>query len=322
MFFQHSKIKLKLLLSQFLAIIPFLIIIFFLIDLWYDTRRFLLIQENMSTAKIMADYVNFYLYSGLNTSNILAADPVYTALQSSKYLDEPDKLKELLVSIKAELPALDSVSLFDPSGKLIATSLDILPDRIESSISDRDYYKKLIESKKPVFSNPVIGKFSEKYITVTASPVLIDNTIVGIFLSTINLEYLKKTMETQFARTDKNIILIDGNGEIVFQINKEIPADSQKKLLKNDSRLIKALSEKQTVIDNEILPVSNKPLIGAIASVNGGQFGWSVLSYNYALDIFGPIIKTQNFIWVLILVSLLVSLSVISYFLRKIKIVY
>src|SRR3989338_8438234 len=296
MFFQHSKIKLKLLLSQFLAIIPFLIIIFFLIDLWYDTRRFLLIQENMSTAKIMADYVNFYLYSGLNTSNILAADPVYTALQSSKYLDEPDKLKELLVSIKAELPALDSVSLFDPSGKLIATSLDILPDRIESSISDRDYYKKLIESKKPVFSNPVIGKFSDKYI--------------------------KKTMKTQSARTKKNIILIDGNGEIVFKIKKEIPADSQKKLLKNDSRLIKALSEKQTVIDNEILPVSNKPLIGAIASVNGGQFGWSVLSYNYALDIFGPIIKTQNFIWVLILVSLLVSLSVISYFLRKIKIVY
>ncbi|OGG21003.1 hypothetical protein A3B48_01570 [Candidatus Gottesmanbacteria bacterium RIFCSPLOWO2_01_FULL_40_10] len=92
--------------------------------------------------------------------------------------------------------------------------------------------------------------------------------------------------------------------------------------MKNDSRLIKALSEKQTVIDNEILPISNKPLIGAIASVNGGQFGWSVLSYNYALDIFGPIIKTQNFIWVLILVSLLVSLSVISYFLRKIKIVY
>ena len=325
MFFSHPKVKIKLLIAQFLAIIPFLIFIFVLFDLWYDTRRELVIKENLTTATVLADNINTYLYSGINTSAILSQDKVYELMNKADILDKPQGIHLILKGIKDQLPFLSSLSFFNPSGKLIASSFDFADIPSDFDVSDRPYFRETISSGKPVISEAIIGRISGKNVVTMTSPVFENNKLVAVIASSVDLDKLKKNLETLLPEKDdkdNQIILIDQSGKVIMSLNKDFPKENENIDLSTSSSIKQALENKTVIIDSEKLPTSDKLMIGAAVPINGNTIDWTIISVTSVDNIYLPIIKAQSFIWLLLLASILFALSIISYLLRKIKIIY
>ena len=213
--FIHPKVKIKILLSQILAIIPFLIFIFILIDLWYDARRTLILEQNLSNAQILESYITDTINHSRGIALTLGQQDIYAVLQKSGYLSDKEKMKIVLKRIQERQPELHSISLFDPGGNLIETSFDYPPERAGTNISDRDYFQMAVNEKKTVISNPLIGRLSKEYIVIVATPILIEDHIEGVFLVNFNLNHLKKDLEEAVKGQNRRIFLIDSSGNII-----------------------------------------------------------------------------------------------------------
>ena len=59
--FTRKRLKIKLIFIQFFTIIPFLIFIFYIFDLWYDTRRSLVLNENLNYAKLVGENIKDFI---------------------------------------------------------------------------------------------------------------------------------------------------------------------------------------------------------------------------------------------------------------------
>ena len=69
---QLKSTKTKLFLIQFLAIIPYLLFIFYLFDLWFETSRSHVLEINLNEAKLLSLYLHDNLTHGLSVSKTLA----------------------------------------------------------------------------------------------------------------------------------------------------------------------------------------------------------------------------------------------------------
>ena len=320
--FIHPKVKIKILISQFIAVIPFLIFIFILIDLWYDTRRTLILEQNISVTKTLESYISETLNHSNGIASTLAQQEIFEILDKSGYLGQKEKVKSVLKIIQENQANLHSVSLFDPQGNLIETSYAYSEEKAATNISNRDYFLKAVRDRKTVISDPLIGRMSNEYIVIVASPIIVNNNLAGVILVNFNLNQLKKELEAAINGQNRRIFLIDGKGNIIMELNKPFPDDDNKNILKENYHIRQALKGEISRIDNENLPISPKIQIGYAFPVKGMNFNWVILSVNSTEEIYSPIIKFQSFFWLIFLSSILFILSVISYFLRKIKIIY
>src|SRR4030042_6998466 len=88
----HKRIKIKLLLVQFIAIIPLLLFIFYIFDLWYDTRKTLVFQENINIAKVSSLAIREVFSRGETIGSFLGGNDEF-----DKYLHkDKNKAKEFL----------------------------------------------------------------------------------------------------------------------------------------------------------------------------------------------------------------------------------
>ena len=322
MFFNHPRIKIKILISQFLAIVPFIIFIFVLFDLWYDTRRSLIFEQNLSTAKLYASYISKNNADIIGLSGTLTSEEVFNMLLKSDYLSDKNKLKAVLKSVSSRHKDIDSVNLFSPDGSLIESSLDYDLSKSQTSILDRGYFQQLVKSKKTVVSDPLVGRLSGKSVYLVASPLVIDGNIEYIVLISVEIDSLKKYFENALTSKNRLIIVTDSEDNIVFTLNSKSTDNLKTDVFKENYHIKIARSGSNSIIDSEKLPLSEKLLLGYAvpASVNG--FNWTVISADSLDEVYLPIIKTQSFFWLILLASTLFALSVVSFFLRKIKIIY
>jgi len=84
------------------------------------------------------------------------------------------------------------------------------------NFSDRQYYKKLIETKKPVISDVFMGRggIFKPIITISA-PLMNNNNFNGYITGAINLDEIRKMFISFSDKFNIEIIVIDNNGNIV-----------------------------------------------------------------------------------------------------------
>lgn len=318
----HRKVKIKILLTQFIAVIPFIIFIFMLFDLWYDTRRTLVLEQNLSNAKILSEYISKTISHSRGIASTLSQKEFFETLEKIGLESDKNKLKKVFKIIQQNQPELDSVSLFDPEGNLIESSFDYDPSKAAVNIGDRDYFMKTVSSKKITVSDPLIGRLSDKNIIMVTSPIIIENKLEALALIGVNLQQLKNNFETAVKTKNQRVFIIGQQGEIIMELNKPHIEDQIKNMLKENVHVLVALKGNESIIDNEKLPISNKSLLGYTVPVEGDDFHWAILSVSNTEEVYLPIIKAQSFLWVIILGSIVFVLSVISFLLKRIKIIY
>ena len=327
MLLQHSKIKFKILFSLLLAIIPFIIFIFVLFDLWYDTRRELVIKENLTVAAIMADAVNAYFTTGIDIANILSQKELNNLFKKADILDKPEEIHLILKSVNNQLPLLSSITLVNPQGKIIASSIPFSEIESDFSVSDRGYFQRTLNTGKMQSSDVLTGRITGKTIIMTSSPVFEDNQIASVVLAATDLNELQKNLKSLLPESsgkNSDIYLVNKSGKVIFSLLKDLP-EGESIDLSTLPAIQLAATGKEAVIDGSKLPNSNVTVLGAAVPVkrsNRDNIEWILVSVTASENIFLPVIRAQSFLWILILISTLFALTLISLVLRKIKIIY
>jgi len=311
------RLKIKLLLVQLISIVPFLIFIFYLFDLWFDTSRSMVLKENIGSAKLTATLINNSFRNGLTTAEILSTDPIF--LES--LAENKDEATLILKNILAKNQSLEAITVRDKEGKLLSATLELSAEQKQISAADMDFFQETIRGKRTVLSNPQKGKFTGKPIIAMTAPVVKNSETTAVVSTAYSLSYLKNLIEKNIiSANERTIIVFDKNGQIVFISNQPFPSAEEKTLLADLLFVKEVQAGRVAFLENQKIPLIDKNVIGAAMPID--NFGWGVVSVEPITNVFAPIFKLQSIVWVIIFVGLLFSLSFITYFLRKVQIIY
>ena len=137
----QRAIKIKLLVIQLIAIIPLLLFIFYIFDMWFDTRRSIALDNSINQARLIANTVEETFKLGVNISAILATSPSFKARLNEK----SNLLEGTLKTITANIEEINAVMISDAAGKIIGHSDTLTPQQERDiTIADRDYFQELL----------------------------------------------------------------------------------------------------------------------------------------------------------------------------------
>jgi len=316
---QHRRLKIKLLAVQLISIIPFLLFIFYLFDIWYDTRRSSVIEQNLNQAKMIASFLHSGFVYAQETAKVLTNDKHLQKLLGS----DINTSRQVIKNLVDQASEIDNIAITDNFGTPIVSTTDLSDLQLKNiTFADREYFQQALKSKKTAFSSPLVGKLTGNYILTVAAPILSGNEVAYVVVLAIDINRLKEKID-QFLPEDKDkfIYILDSNRQIVWLNNQPLPVEKEKSLMADLPSIKKAQTEKMVVIENQLLPFSNdKSMMGGAVSINNS--GWVVASVEPVDHIFSPILKLQSVVWLILISAMIFSVSILSYFLRKVKIAF
>ena len=93
-------------------------------------------------------------------------------------------------------------------------------DGNEMDRSDRDYFKKVVQTKKIVVSEPVISAISGKVVTVIAVPVLENGALTGVVTGTVGLSRFDETLSKMATYRTGQLVVMDETGLVIIHPNE------------------------------------------------------------------------------------------------------
>jgi hypothetical protein len=308
------RFKTKILVIQLIAILPFLLFIFYIFDIWFDVSRGQVLTNNLTETKLLAKAIDQTLNIGFRTTAYLANDQFFPATRSGSIN---------LKALQKISPELSELTIVDDSGHIRSSSLTVTSDVEGKSLSERiDVLRQTVEEKGAILTQPILGKVTERWSIIVATPIIKDETVTGTVNASIQLEYLKSLLEhtnQQNLSEDKNIMLLDNKGHVVFTLFKPFEPPTRGADLSNLDIVKEVQKGRSLTGENITFLQSDKKMLAAITPV--GNTTWSVLSVEPENDIYAPLFQTQNRMWIVVLVSFVFSFSVITFYLRRIRVV-
>lgn len=320
----HQKIKIKLLVVLLAAITPFLIFIFYLFDLWYDTRRQLVIDENITTARLIATNINQSFQIGESTAVMVADQSINQVSQDTQPLRNTDELQEFVKGIQNKGSDLKEVGFFDLAGNIIATSVVLTPEREKANIADRAYFQETIRTKKPSRSGVVFGKLTGQYIIAHAAPVLQEGVVRAVTVSTFDVVQLKTKLESTLTNKNRVIILVDSEKHVAFRLFEPLEQIEKLQSITGNPHVQVASQGIETLFDFESFPAisATERFIGVTAPMGNQIPHWVVVSMQPLSQIYAPLLQLQSSMWIILGSALIFSFALVSYVIRKIRVIY
>ncbi len=312
----HKRIKLKLILVLLTAIIPLVLFIFYLFDLWYDTSKSLVFQENLAAAKLTSTIIQESFSKASSAAVMLADNPDFVI----KLTKNKQEAKSYLKNIIENNPEYSSILVFDKEGKIITGSLDITDEQENTvNISDWEYFKTVITTKKAFIGTPIIGRFKKAFVIPVVQPIIKNDEVEKLIVVSYRVSDLKERIKKSINNHNKTVIILDAKGEIVFVTNKDLLDEKTTSLLKDSDCFYEAQKGNDHLIDNKYLPFLDQRVIGASTPII--NYNWVVISIVPINYVFIQLTKVQNVIWLILFAAIVFALSLISYFIRKIRII-
>lgn len=161
--------------------------------------------------------------------------------------------------MKQRLGVFGVMSYASPDGSAITS------DRKTTSYKDREYFKKVMSTKKPAISEPTVSKTTGKLVVVLAVPIVNNGQITGMLVSNVSLDRLSDMM--------KNLKYLEtGYGQVVDESGLIIAHPKQPELVGKLNLLEKninpELNLQQSTLDERLVTLfsiatqSNKQLCG------------------------------------------------------------
>ena len=138
-----------------------------------------------------------------------------TLARSSAILHGDDAARlAKLQEVKQDTDVFSNISYLDVNGIGFDSDGSVL-DR-----SDRDYFKKAVQTKKVVVSEPVISAITGKVVTVIAVPVLENGTLTGIVTGTVGLSRFDETLSKMATYRTGQLVVMDETGFVIIHPNE------------------------------------------------------------------------------------------------------
>ena len=127
--------------------------------------------------------------------------------------DHAAKLAELR-QVKQNTDVFSNITYLDVNG-VGFDSDDNAGDR-----SDRDYFKKVVQTKKTVVSEPIISAVTGKVVAVIAVPVLENGALTGVVTGTIGLSLFDDTLAKLSTYRTGQLVVLDETGLAIIHPNE------------------------------------------------------------------------------------------------------
>ena len=151
-------------------------------------------------------------------------DMLHTALRGVAVHVRPELLgdREALTRYLQDKPALgalfDAVFIADRNGVLLARLQRGVPRGADTSIADREYFVRTLQTGQPVVSKAMIGRISRQAITVLSLPVkAADGSVIAVLGGSINLQskMLLSLVDNRLDVDGARTLVIDTDGRIL-----------------------------------------------------------------------------------------------------------
>ena len=155
--------------------------------------------------------------AALEVQRIFETNEVHleTLARSSAILHGDDAARlAKLQEVKQDTDVFSNISYLDVNGIGIDSDGSVL-DR-----SDRDYFKKAVQTKKVVVSEPVISAITGKVVTVIAVPVLENGALTGIVTGTVGLSRFDETLSKMATYRTGQLVVMDETGIVIIHPNE------------------------------------------------------------------------------------------------------
>ena len=192
----------------FVVFVPILLLEGFIYFKWFQTHKQKEMQANLELARAVG--MNFETFLNGLVRNELAVGLALTASQS---LTDRDRIR-LLGTIKADNPAVETIFWLDPSGTILASSLQ---ESVGYSLSERSFYQKIKEGRDWAVSELIIGKFTEKPVFTVSRAIRNDaGTLIGVVAAGVAPDGLHRILGIDRSK-EATISLLDNKGMHVYR---------------------------------------------------------------------------------------------------------
>jgi len=116
--------------------------------------------------------------------------------------------------VQQDTDVFSNISYLDLNGIGIDSAGSVI-DR-----SDRDYFKKSVQTQKVVVSEPIISAITGKVVVVIAVPVIENGTLMGIVTGTIGLSRFDDTLAKMTTYRTGQLVVMDETGLVIIHPNE------------------------------------------------------------------------------------------------------
>ena len=155
--------------------------------------------------------------AALEVQRIFETNEVHleTLARSSAILHGDDAARlAKLQEVKQDTDVFSNISYLDVNG------IGFDSDGNEMDRSDRDYFKKAVQTKQIVVSEPVISAITGKVVTVIAVPVLENGALTGIVTGTVGLSRFDETLSKMATYRTGQLVVMDETGLVIIHPNE------------------------------------------------------------------------------------------------------
>ena len=205
-------------------------------------------------------------------------------LASNPYIRGGDRTQIVaaMADAKNRNNKIDVVSFIYPTGA------SLRHDGADTNLGDRDYFKKVVMTKQPVVSDPLLAKATGKWAVNIAVPVLDNGNLIGVVTGSVALAHLSDIVkDVKFKDTGYGVIADDSGmiiahalkPELVGNLNlleKKVKPELNLGVSELDDRLValfKTASETGKQVSGIHTFAGSPPLLSIFTAINlpGGQ---------------------------------------------------
>lgn len=302
------QFKRRLLLGFFIGLLPFLAMIFYLFDLWFDTRKQAFVDSERLSAQAMSAYVQAVFDQALVATSLVAKDGSITSMQPKQITP---KLEELVHTSSLYSRAV----VFNKNGEVVASTGQT---QAPYTIAEKDYFLELAEVKRPVISDVIIGKITKKVIVIAGSPVEDEKgNLLGVVTLSIDISELGEQIKKQLTLgKTTTLALLNGGGKLAFATTIPDPTEEERVKFGELLSVKKAIAGEVATVDQDTIPGNQGYHMGIIVPVY--NYRWAIAILEPSQDVLGVVLTTQKYFFGITILSIGFFVAVALFTVRRI----
>lgn len=211
-----TKMKVKSLQTKLLLLLlPFFILAFIVLSgtSYYLANYYLVNSISETATSLGEDYSNQVkadIYEKMAHIEELCSLPQFQSANDNA------QILTALISAKKRLNEFDNFVFMFPDG------VGIRADGSSANYINDASYKKVLETKKPVVSDPLVSKITGKMVVVLAVPVIRDGQLKGMISAVYPLDELSESVKALKFKENGYGYLVNQSGTVIAHPNQEL----------------------------------------------------------------------------------------------------
>lgn len=278
----------RLVLGFFISVLPFLAMIFYLFDLWFDTQKRSHLESQRLSAIALSAYVQSVFDKALTGSTLVADDEQVKSLKV-------EVIEQRLQTLVKNQPVFTRAAVFDVNGNLVATTGQ---NQAPFTVSDQTYFQELVEARRAVISDAIIGRVTKEVLVLAGSPIENKGKLVGAVVVGIDISTLGKEIGQQLSLPQETTLaILNGNGKLAYATTIPDPSLESREKFGALLSVRRAMAGDTGIIEDEQLPSMEGRYLGVVVPIQG--YRWAIAVVERSQSIFADIFSTQRyFLWI------------------------